>query len=140
MDQMKDRRLVVLVKQYIVSRKPLMGICLGMQILFDGSEESVTIEGLHILPETVAMFNDATKSVPHIGWNNCRVSVGKPGSSELYNISSSKKSYFVHTCRDVLLPMKPCLYNIKIHPYKVYFCGILCSEHKEVHEIISRGT
>lgn len=97
MDQFKSRNLVEPVKKYIASGKPLMGICVGLQSLFDGSEESPSSEGLHILPGTVEKFNDATKSVPHIGWNNCAVKPVSGDASEIFTISSGKKYYFVHT-------------------------------------------
>lgn len=53
------------------SDRPFMGICLGMQLLFEGSEESGGCEGLALVPGRVTHF-DATKGlpVPHIGWND----------------------------------------------------------------------
>ncbi|KAI9099853.1 hypothetical protein DFS34DRAFT_693531 [Phlyctochytrium arcticum] len=58
------------LKEYIASGKPFMGICVGMQCLFEGSEESPGVDGLGIIPTKVRKFNSATKSVPHMGWNS----------------------------------------------------------------------
>ncbi len=56
---------------YLQSDRPFMGICLGMQLLFEGSEESGGCEGLALVPGRVTHF-DTTKGlpVPHIGWND----------------------------------------------------------------------
>ena len=53
------------------SGKPFLGICLGLQLLFEGSSESGGIEGLNIVPGAVGEF-DRTSGlpVPHIGWNS----------------------------------------------------------------------
>ena len=51
-----------------------MGICVGLQALFDGSEENSNVPGLGIVPGKLIRFNDIDKSVPHIGWNSARVS------------------------------------------------------------------
>ena len=51
--------------------KPFLGICLGMQLLFDGSEENGGVEGLGIIPGRVTKFDTSLGlPVPHIGWNN----------------------------------------------------------------------
>jgi glutamine amidotransferase len=49
--------------------KPLLGICLGMQLLFDGSEESPDTPGLGFLPGQVRRFSEMGLKVPHTGWN-----------------------------------------------------------------------
>lgn len=51
--------------------RPFLGICLGMQILFDGSTENGGVEGLGVVPGTVRQFDTSLGlPVPHIGWNN----------------------------------------------------------------------
>lgn len=51
--------------------RPFLGICLGMQILFDGSTENGGVEGLGVVPGTVTQFDTSLGlPVPHIGWNN----------------------------------------------------------------------
>ena len=62
------------LKHFIESGKPFMGICVGLQTLFERSEESPNVPGLGIIPGTVKLFNrDDNKAVPHMGWNktNC---------------------------------------------------------------------
>lgn len=56
---------------FLQADKPFLGICLGMQLLFEGSDENGGCEGLGIVPGQVNMF-DISKGlpVPHIGWNN----------------------------------------------------------------------
>lgn len=95
MDQLEARNLSNLMRSYIESGRPLMGICVGLQTLFEGSEESLNSKGLGLLKGQVSRFKDTTKSVPHIGWNDCELhsSNAKP----LYSISEGKKFYFVHT-------------------------------------------
>lgn len=57
------------IKEEIAKGKPFFGICLGMQLLFENSEESVGAKGLGLLKGTVKKFPPADK-VPHIGWND----------------------------------------------------------------------
>ena len=94
MDQMKARDLIEPVKNYLASGKPVMGICVGLQSLFDGSVESPESQGLGLVKGRVGRFNNSTKSVPHIGWNNCVAGNLKSG---LYSIDESKRYYFVHS-------------------------------------------
>ncbi|KAE8230469.1 hypothetical protein CF326_g4530 [Tilletia indica] len=78
------------LKQYIASGKPYMGICVGMQALFETSEESPDVPGLGVVPGTVARFSptdslttSGSKSVPQMGWNTARViKVEEAASSE----------------------------------------------------------
>jgi imidazole glycerol-phosphate synthase subunit HisH len=76
------------IKQNVAAGKPFLGICLGLQLLFESSEESPGISGLAVLNGTVKRFNRSFK-VPHLGWN------------QLYPINDSplweglpKESYF----------------------------------------------
>jgi imidazole glycerol phosphate synthase glutamine amidotransferase subunit len=57
-----------LIREWIAKERPFLGICLGMQILFDGSEENPDRAGLSILRGRVTRL-PATVTVPHIGWN-----------------------------------------------------------------------
>ena len=53
------------------SGKPFLGICIGMQVLFEGSTESGGVEGLNIIPGAIADFDRSNGlPVPHIGWNS----------------------------------------------------------------------
>lgn len=68
MEHLRNAGLDEAVKRYAQSGKPLMGICLGMQLLFSRSEEYGVHEGLNLLPGEVVRFQGSFK-VPHMGWN-----------------------------------------------------------------------
>jgi len=73
--------------------RPLLGICLGMQLLFEASEESPAAAGLGLLPGTVLRFEPPLK-VPHIGWND----VVPAGTSSLFPADTAPICcYFVHS-------------------------------------------
>ena len=78
---------------HVKAGKPLLGICLGMQLLFDASEESPGVVGLGILKGTVKRFGNNVK-VPHIGWND----VVPTRDSTLFDKSAAPGCfYFVHS-------------------------------------------
>ena len=67
MSNLEDRKLTKTIKKFIESKKPFLGICIGLQILFEESEESHGIKGLGILKGRVARFKKG--KIPQIGWN-----------------------------------------------------------------------
>jgi glutamine amidotransferase len=75
------------------SGKPLIGICLGMQLLFSVSFERGIYDGLALIPGEVVAFNSSVK-VPHMGWN--QVEFRKP-SRLFYDLSDGQYAYFVHS-------------------------------------------
>lgn len=76
-----------------------MGICLGLQLLFDGGDENGGVEGLGIIPGTVGEFTAAPGlPVPHIGWNT--LAQQRP-SRLLSAIAATDRVYFVHSFRAV---------------------------------------
>ena len=75
-----------------------MGICVGLQALFEGSTESHDVSGLGIIPGRLERFNDSDKSVPHIGWNSANTSSDQGGRDEsLYGLRPDSKYYYVHS-------------------------------------------
>jgi glutamine amidotransferase len=74
---------------------PFLGICVGMQWMYDGSEESRKTKGLGILPGECEKFPGTVKS-PHVGWNSLTV---EPTSRLLRGIASSSFVYFTHSFR-----------------------------------------
>ena len=58
------------ILKHIRAGKPFFGICVGLQALFEGSEEDTAVPGFGVLPGRLAKFNEADKAVPHIGWNS----------------------------------------------------------------------
>ena len=82
-----------------------MGICVGLQSLFDGSEEDPDVPGLGLIPMRMEKFNANTKSVPHIGWNSAvNTSSGAQGNQTFYGLNPDSKYYYVHT---YAAPYKP---------------------------------
>jgi imidazole glycerol-phosphate synthase subunit HisH len=93
------------IKEFAASGKPLLGICLGMQLLFEESEENGPTKGLGLLPGSVKRFPGKTYKVPHMGWNKLEF----VKSSPLLKNVEEDYVYFVHsyyvdaTQSDVLL-------------------------------------
>lgn len=81
----------------IGSGKPVMGICLGMEMLFDRSEEG-ELEGLKILDGDVVMLPKGKVKIPHMGWNNLQI---KGDSKFLKGVRDNSWVYFVHSYRTV---------------------------------------
>lgn len=77
--------------------RPFFGICLGLQLLFEGSEESGGVEGLGVIPGRVTKFDTAMGlPVPHIGWNELDIS--QPDNLMLQAVGG-RRVYFVHSYR-----------------------------------------
>jgi glutamine amidotransferase len=74
--------------------KPLLGICLGMQLLFESSAENGGADGLGLLPGTVEPLRAGGLKVPHIGWEPVRVERESPIAA---GIESEEPFYFVHS-------------------------------------------
>lgn len=70
MKSLRDRGLDAAVKETVNSKKPLLGICLGLQLLFESSEESKGVSGLGIFRGHIAKIPDRGLKIPHMGWNN----------------------------------------------------------------------
>jgi glutamine amidotransferase len=81
----------------VIAGKPFFGICLGLQLLFDGSQEGKE-RGLGILPGKVRRFPSSAKlAVPHMGWNTARPVAGLPIPSAVGNLGDKDYLYFVHS-------------------------------------------
>ena len=71
MEQLKKYELDKVIREVAEQKQPLLGICLGLQLLFEGSEESGGVEGLSILDGSILRIPDAEGlKIPHIGWNS----------------------------------------------------------------------
>lgn len=95
MEQLKKYELDKVIREVAEQNKPLLGICLGLQLLFESSEESPGVEGLHILDGQVLRIPDkAGLKIPHIGWN----SLSYPNQGRLFaGIPEDAYVYFVHS-------------------------------------------
>ncbi|MDD5440517.1 MAG: imidazole glycerol phosphate synthase subunit HisH [Candidatus Omnitrophica bacterium] len=92
MDELHKRKLVSPVRKFIASGRPYLGMCLGLQILFDESEEGASgVDGLGIFKGSVKKFKpDKGCKIPHMGWNTVAFS----GGTEPLNAGIPDRSYF----------------------------------------------
>ncbi|MBO6128927.1 MAG: imidazole glycerol phosphate synthase subunit HisH [Pseudobutyrivibrio sp.] len=95
MDNLKKYELDKAIHEFVATGKPFLGICLGLQLLFESSEESPGVEGLHVLDGIVKRIPDSEGiKVPHIGWN----SLDFPNEGRLFKgIDEGAFVYFVHS-------------------------------------------
>jgi imidazole glycerol phosphate synthase glutamine amidotransferase subunit len=84
--------LRTLVEKWVEASRPLLGICVGMQILYPSSDESPGVEGLGLLPGTVRRLPD-TVTVPHMGWNTVMAQREDPVLQGV----AGEHLYFVHS-------------------------------------------
>ncbi len=92
MRNLRRRRLDTAIKDFAGSGRPVLGICLGMQVLFDGSEEDPQ-SGLGLLPG-ISVKLPPTVKVPHMGWNTVRWVADHP---LVAGIPSDTQFYFAHS-------------------------------------------
>jgi imidazole glycerol-phosphate synthase subunit HisH len=92
-ENLKKFGLFDFLKEEIEAGKTYLGICLGMQVLLEGSEEAPGVEGMGIIRGHVVRFRGRMK-VPHMGWNSAEIV--KP-SNIFDNIPSGSYFYFVHS-------------------------------------------
>ncbi|MBL8175442.1 MAG: imidazole glycerol phosphate synthase subunit HisH [Bryobacterales bacterium] len=81
------------IKKVISLGVPFLGICLGLQALYERSEEAPELEGLNLLPGVVKRFTHELR-IPHMGWNEI---VPKEGSTLLHNLGPKPHLYFAHS-------------------------------------------
>lgn len=95
MGKLKEYGLVDTIKKVAENGKPLLGICLGMQILFESSEETPGVEGLGILKGKIRKIpaKEGLK-IPHMGWNSLEIN---PASKLYKDIHNGAYVYFVHS-------------------------------------------
>jgi glutamine amidotransferase len=91
------------VRERISARRPYLGLCLGLQVLFDEGDEHGVTPGLGILPGRIERFSDRTPEgeplrVPHIGWNTVKFSGEHP---MLARLPDEDCFYFVHSYRAI---------------------------------------
>jgi glutamine amidotransferase len=78
--------------------KPLLGICLGLQLLFESSEETPDVEGLKLFEGVSKRFNlDNTFKIPHMGWNQITVNDADLNNTSILEGCDGEYMYFVHS-------------------------------------------
>ncbi len=136
--------LIEPLRDAIFDGKPFLGLCLGMQLLFEKSEEAPGVEGLCVLRGDVKRFRGIGLKVPHMGWNNIRK---KPGAEILKGVPSGAYMYFVHSYyvkprdKDAMLTStdyginfvsgicKCNVYGLQFHPEKSQALGLKILEN-----------
>jgi glutamine amidotransferase len=96
MENLSSRNLVnPLTEAVLTDKKPLLGLCLGMQLLFEDSCEHGFHKGLGFIKGHVLALADEVKNlpVPHMGWNNLRIA----RENEIFNQEEDNDFYFVHS-------------------------------------------
>jgi len=99
MAELRQRNLVDAIRNYAATGRPLLGICLGMQMLLDGSDEFGASDGLGLIPGWVRKLPAQSGiKLPHIGWSGIRPLAGREwGSTLLEHVAPGQEVYFVHS-------------------------------------------
>ena len=117
MGKLKEYGLDTVLKEVAKRQIPLLGICLGLQLLFDRSDETPGVEGLGILKGEILRIPDAEGlKIPHMGWN----SLDFPNPGRLFRgIPDQSYVYFVHSyylkAADASIVTASCEYGVNIH-------------------------
>ena len=121
------------IRLLVKGGKPLLGICLGMQVLFDESEESPGVKGLSLLPGKIVRFSPGHGlKIPQIGWN----SLSFPKESKLFEgIEEGSYVYFVHSyylkASDERIVAASCDYGDHVHAAVEWNNIYACQFHPE---------
>jgi len=143
MARLNETGLASFLHEYVETGKPLLGICLGMQLLFEESEEGGLTKGLALLPGRVVRFpgqaeNGETYKVPHMGWNWLKWENTSPITANLEeDYAYFVHSYYVNTSqKDILIGTasyneevpavvgKNNVYGMQFHPEKSSKLGV----------------
>lgn len=144
MKGLKRRSLVQPIKDAIKAGTPFLGLCLGLQLLFEKSDESPGMKGLCVLNGAVKRFKVKELKVPHMGWNNIAYSLKLTAHNSriLKGIPNGSYMYFVHSYfvlpkdKNVMLTTtdydidftsgvcKDNIYGLQFHPEKSQSLGL----------------
>ena len=113
MDSLKKYELDKVIHEVCDMDKPFLGICLGLQLLFEGSDESQGVEGLHVLDGQILRIPDKEGlKIPHMGWNT----IARTNSGLFKGFTKEEFVYFVHS---FYVPVNDCTAAVTdyIHPF-----------------------
>lgn len=117
MGKLRKYGLDGVIREVVARKTPFLGICLGLQLLFESSEESEGVEGLGILPGKIVRIPEgADLKIPHIGWN----SLSYPNPGRLFKgVQEQSYVYFVHSyylqAEDAGIVKAVTQYGVEIH-------------------------
>ena len=95
MEKLRDYDLIDTINKVVKNNTPFLGICLGLQLLFESSDETPGVKGLGILPGEVLRIPDKEGlKIPHMGWNSIKI---KKGARLFKDIPEDSYVYFVHS-------------------------------------------
>ena len=138
MQKLQDLALIGPIRKVIQDGKPFLGICLGMQLLFERSSEGGLSDGLKILEGSVERFTEL--KVPHMGWNQVKI---QPAGNKMFKgLSSGENVYFCHSYfvkpKDISIAagitqygvsfvsaiVQENIWGVQFHPEKSQRCGL----------------
>ncbi len=140
MSHLKHYELDKAIRDAVAMGKPFLGVCLGLQLLFSGSEESCGVEGLGILAGSIKKIPDAPGlKIPHIGWN----SLDYPHEGRLFQgIKEGVYVYFVHSyylqAQDENIVKATSEYGVTIHASVEQNNVFACQFHPEKSSDVGR--
>jgi imidazole glycerol-phosphate synthase subunit HisH len=101
MEGLKAKNIDIMIHEFVATEKPLLGICLGMQMLFDSSTEFGDTQGLGIIPGQVLSLKNFSKGndkLPHISWSEIRSLQPLSWEGTILNgVDDMENMYFVHS-------------------------------------------
>ena len=133
MEKIKEYQLIETIHEVVNTNIPFMGICLGLQLMFESSEESPGVEGLGILKGKIVRIPEGEGiKVPHIGWNNLTY----PSQGRLFKgIDEDSFVYFVHSyylqAQDTSIVKAAAEYGVEIHASVEQGNVFACQFHPE---------
>ncbi len=128
--ELRRRHLVNPIRDFVASGRPLLGICLGLQMLFETGYEGGQHEGLGLLKGDVVKFDwsqlpedERQLKIPHMGWNQVRKMMDIP---VLKDVADLTHFYFVHSY--YVRPTDPSIVALQCH-YGIDFCAAICKDN-----------
>lgn len=133
MQNLQTYELIGTIKEVVARRIPLLGICLGLQLMFDSSEEGEWTQGLSLSHGTITRLPEGDgRKIPHVGWNSIRINK----ESRLFQgIEDGSYVYFVHsyylTAKDPSIVAATTQYGTTIHAAVEFDQVFACQFHPE---------
>lgn len=133
MEKLNEYGLVEVIHKIVEKGTPFLGICLGLQLLFDSSEEAPGVKGLGLLPGKIVRFpSDMGLKVPQIGWNMLKL----PNKGRLFEgLKEGEFVYFVHSyylqAQNMSDVVATCEYGVTVHASVEHDNIFACQFHPE---------